>query len=219
MRRYVGASSVISAALTITMIRKTDAWSVHSSSLCPQDATAFRPPGRTARFLFRLNESVPNFQRGDSIVIEVMSFGPLGASVQVVGLSHSPNSLIPEEKDALGYGLILQREIHYFRQARDNVDIVRGEVLFAYVERVRDDGRLDISLRPPGGKQKAEDIGKLILARLEKSDGTLQLGDKSSPQDIEREFPGVSKQTFKKAVSALYKKGLVQPSAHSITLM
>ena len=131
---------------------------------------------------------------------------------------HSPNALILEDEDALGRGLILQKEIHYFRQAHENVDIVKGEVLPAYVKWVRNNGRLDISLRPPGGKQKAEDIGKLILERLQ-NDGTLQLGDKSCPRDIEREFPGVSKQTFKKAVSALYKKGLVQPSADSITLV
>jgi CvfB-like winged helix domain len=200
------------------MMKKTDAWGVSSSSLCRHGAMALTPPAITARFMSSLDESPPTFQRGDSILIEVMSFGPLGASVQVVGLSHSPNALITDDEDALGRGLILQKEIHYFRQARENVDIVNGEVLPAYVERVRDNGRLDISLRPPGGKQKAEDIGKLILERLQ-DDGTLQLGDKSCPRDIEREFPGVSKLTFKKAVSALYKKGLVQPSADSITLV
>jgi hypothetical protein len=163
MRRYLSASSVISATLTMKMMKKTDAWGVSSSSLCRHGAMALTPPAITARFMSSLDESPPTFQRGDSILIEVMSFGPLGASVQVVGLSHSPNALITDDEDALGRGLILQKEIHYFRQARENVDIVKVP---AYVEEVRNNGWLDISLRPPGGKQKAEDIGKLILERL-----------------------------------------------------
>jgi hypothetical protein len=203
----------------MTMMKTTDAWGVYSSFDMVPLHSRLTPPGRTARFMSSLDGSPPKFQTGDRILIEVVSFGPLGASVQVVGLSHSPDALIAEDEDPLGRGLILQREIHYFRQARDSVDVVKGEVLPAYVERVRDNGRLDISLRSPGGKQKAEDIGKLILERLLEYDGRLQVGDKSSPRDIGREFPGVSKVAFKKAVSALYKKGLVQPSADSVTLV
>jgi hypothetical protein len=80
------------------MMKKTDAWGVSSSSLCRHGAMALTPPAITARFMSSLDESPPTFQRGDSILIEVMSFGPLGASVQVVGLSHSPNALIPEDE-------------------------------------------------------------------------------------------------------------------------
>jgi hypothetical protein len=200
----------------VMTMQKTEAFGVSRSSLCQHDATAFTPS--MARFMSSVDESLPNFQRGDTIMIEVISFGPLGASVQVVGLSHSPDALIPEEEDPLGRGLVLQKEIHYFRQARQGVDVVKGEVLPAYVEQVRDNGRLDISLRAPGGRAKAEDVAKVILQRLESNDGILSLGDKSTPQDVANEFPGVSKGAFKKAVSALYKKGLVQPSADSITL-
>ena len=163
---------------------------------------------------------IPNFRRGDSIQVEVVSFGPLGASVDVVGIGHSPDSVIAETEPPLGQGLVLQREIHYFRQARNNVDVVKGEVIPAYVEKVREDGRMDICLRKPGGKAKAEDVGKLILERLEwNPTGRLQVGDKSSPEDISKEFPGVSKGAFKKAVAALYKKGLVQPGPGSIELI
>jgi len=150
----------------------------------------------------------------------VLSFGPLGASVDVVGMGHSPDNLIPETEPPLGQGLVLQKEIHYFRQARNNVDVVKGEILPAYVEKVREDGRMDICLRKPGGKAKADEVGKLILERLEWApNGKVQVGDKSPPELIGQEFPGVSKGAFKKAVSALYKKGLVQPGPDSIELM
>jgi predicted RNA-binding protein (virulence factor B family) len=206
--------------LAIT-IQKTEAFGVSRSSLqqlFQHDAIAFTPS--TARFMSSLDESLPKFQRGDSVMIEVISFGPLGASVQVVGLSHSPDALVPEDDEPLGRGLVLQKEIYYFRQARHGVDVVKGEVLPAYVEQVRDNGRLDISLRAPGGRAKADDVAKVILQRLvESNGGILHVGDKSTPQDVANEFPGVSKGAFKKAVSALYKKGLVQPSADSITLL
>jgi hypothetical protein len=167
------------------------------------------------------NENLLIFQPGDKIQVEVISFGPMGASVEIIAASHDPDDLIPEDEPPLALGLILQKEIQYFRQARDNVDVVRGEVLPAYVERVREEtNRVDVGLRAFGGKAKAEEVSKMILDRLEySSGGILQIGDKSHPEDINAEFPGVSKSTFKRAVSALYKQGIVLPSAGSITLV
>lgn len=162
----------------------------------------------------------PNFQRYDKIQAEVVRFGTLGASVEVIGLGHEEENCIGEEEPALGLGLILQREIQYFRSGRGGLDVIVGEVLPAYVERVRDDGRLDISLRDPGGRGKSESIGGVIMAKLrETEDGTLDVGDKSTPDEINAAFPGTSKGAFKKAVAALYKKGLVQPDKYTISLM
>ena len=162
----------------------------------------------------------PQFRRYDKIQVEVVRFGKLGASVEVIGLGHAEEDCIGEKEPALGRGLILQREIQYFRSSRGGLDVIVGEVLPAYVERVRDDGRLDISLRDPGGKGKADAIGAAIMSRLQAADdGTLDVGDKSTPDEINKQFPGTSKVAFKKAVAALYKKGLVQPGKHSISLM
>jgi hypothetical protein len=167
------------------------------------------------------NENLLNFQPGDKIQVEVISFGPMGASVEIIAASHDPDDLIPEDQPPLALGLILQKEIAYFRQSRDNVDVVRGEVLPAYVERVRPEtNRVDVGLRAFGGKAKAEEVSKMILERLEySSGGTLPIGDKSHPEDINAEFPGVSKASFKRAVSALYKQGVVIPSPGSIALI
>eukprot|EP00547_Thalassionema_nitzschioides_P000784 CAMPEP_0194217572 /NCGR_PEP_ID=MMETSP0156-20130528/21654_1 /TAXON_ID=33649 /ORGANISM="Thalassionema nitzschioides, Strain L26-B" /LENGTH=234 /DNA_ID=CAMNT_0038946657 /DNA_START=35 /DNA_END=739 /DNA_ORIENTATION=+ len=160
------------------------------------------------------------FQTGDPIQVEVIQFGPMGASVDVVGLGHDPNALLDESEPPLGQGLILQKEISYFREARDNLDVVRGEVLPAYVEKVRpEDGKLHIALRQVGGKAKAESVGKMIVDELRaNASGTLTIGDKSTPADIAQVFPGVSKGAFKKAISALYKKGIVKPGPNSVEL-
>lgn len=139
--------------------------------------------------------------------------------VEVIGLGHDKNvPLIDVDEEPYAYGLILQSKISYFRQARDNVDVVRGEILPAYIQKVREDGKVNVGLRAFGGKGKADDISAQILEKLKAEGGMLQVGDKSSPQEINKEFPGVSKSSFKKAVGALYKKGLIQPSAESITL-
>jgi len=141
--------------------------------------------------------------------------------VDVIGIGHREDDCIGEDELALGSGLILQKEIKFFRDSRGGLDVVEGEVLSAYVENnCRDDGKLNISLRPPGGKTKGEDLAKVILDKLEWSkDSTLPLGDKSSPAEINAEFPGTSKGVFKKAVSALYKRGKVVPGPHSISLI
>ena len=115
-----------------------------------------------------------------------------GHTVDIIGIGHNPDDMIGEADPALATGLILQKEIRYFREARDNLDVVVGEVLPAYIERVRDDGKLDIALRAVGGKAKADSVSKMILERLDWSaNGTLNVGDKSPPEAISAEFPGV----------------------------
>lgn len=181
----------------------------------------------TSRFLstennnnFNAESDVPSFTSGDKIQVEVLSFGPLGASVEVIGRGHGENDLISDDAPVLGRGLILQKEISFFRQGRQNVDVVRGEVLPAYVERIRENGRIDISLRAYGGQAKADEVSQQILDRLElTSGGILEVGDKSPPEVVAREFPGVSKSSFKRAVANLYKAGKVKPGPDSITLI
>ena len=158
-------------------------------------------------------------KRGDAIQVEVTRFGPLGASVEIIGTSHDPKDLIGEDDPAIAKGLILQKEIGYFRAARNGLDVVVGEVLCAYVENVRDDGKIDISLRRPGGKGKAQDMEKLILDALNAQGGVIDVGDKSSPEDINKAFPGTSKATFKRGVAALFRQGKVQPGAYTTKLM
>lgn len=159
-----------------------------------------------------------SFQPGSEVQVEVQSFGPLGASVDVVATSHHAKDVIDESEPALATGIISQQEIGYFRAGRDNLDVVRGEVLPAYVEQLREDGKLWIGLRPFGGRAKAESLGAEILQRLVDYGGELPLGDKSKPEAINAEFPGTSKGAFKKAVSALYKQKKVLPGPFTVKI-
>jgi hypothetical protein len=208
---------LVTIMLTLLFASKASRAFITKSPLVSSNKSLFR--------LFSSSSSSPivdllDLLPGSKIQVEVMSFGPMGASVDVVALSHKPEDVISESDPALATGLILQREIHYFREARENLDVVQGEILPAYCGKIREDGKIDVSLRAFGGKAKAEDVAGRIMERLEwMNGGTIDIGDKSSPEEIARVFPGVSKGNFKKAVGALYKDGKVNPGPTSISLI
>lgn len=171
---------------------------------------------------FNLFEGIPQqqieFRTGLPIIVEVLKFGPLGASVAVIGKgSHDASTMkLSDSSNPLATGLIYQNEIQFYRQSRRNVDVVRGEILPAYVERVRDDGKIDVSLRVIGGRAKVDKWSGDVLKRLEQF-GELPVGNKSTPVEIAREFPGMSKSDFKKCIGALFERKLVFPFAYTIT--
>lgn len=80
----------------------------------------------------------------------------------------------------------------------------RGQRLTGYVRRLRDDGRLDLSLLPPGAA-RLDVVGDKVLAELRRSGGYLPLADKSPASEIKARL-GVSKSAFKQAIGRLYKK-------------
>ncbi|MGE0919007.1 CvfB family protein [Trichlorobacter lovleyi] len=92
-----------------------------------------------------------------------------------------------------------------------------GEQLRGYVKKIRDGGRIDITLRK-GGAQEARSDRDLVLAALTNApDGLLPLHDKSSPEAISGLLK-VSKKSFKKAVGGLYREGLITMSDDGIRL-
>lgn len=137
-------------------------------------------------------------RRGDEIKVKILQFGPLGASASI--------------NDDTGRGLILQSEVQYAEKRRAEGDIKVGEHLKGYVERVREDGKVDISLRPVD-VLRIEVLKNELLETLKKAvNGTIEVGDKSPPERIAKVMNGMSKTDFKNAVGALYKEGLVRPS-------
>ena len=93
----------------------------------------------------------------------------------------------------------------------------RGQRLEGYVRRVRDDGRLDLALMPPGSA-RLDVVGDKVLAALRDSRGYLPLGDKSSPEAIRARL-GVSKSAFKQAIGRLYKRRMVVIEEQGIRLL
>lgn len=80
----------------------------------------------------------------------------------------------------------------------------RGQRLEGHVKRVREDGRLDLSLLPPG-PARLDVVGEAVLKALRESGGYLPLSDASPAGEIKARL-GVSKNAFKQAIGRLYKQ-------------
>lgn len=91
-----------------------------------------------------------------------------------------------------------------------------GDEITARVTAVKEDGKLDLSLRQKAYMQMDPD-GEKILAILKEKGGCLLLGDKSSPEEI-REALGMSKNEFKRAIGHLYKQKQIRIGEKEIHL-
>ena len=92
------------------------------------------------------------------------------------------------------------------REAAGSFEI--GEILKARVTDVKEDGKLDLSIRDKAYLQMEEDA-EYVMQTIEEYDGVLPFDDKASPEIIQREF-GLSKNAFKRAVGRLMKQGRVE---------
>lgn len=82
-----------------------------------------------------------------------------------------------------------------------------GETIEVRITKVKEDGKLDLSLRDRAYIQMDED-SRLIMEKLKLKSGFLPLNDNSPPSEIKREL-GMSKSGFKRAVGKLYKEGII----------
>jgi predicted RNA-binding protein (virulence factor B family) len=91
-----------------------------------------------------------------------------------------------------------------------------GDRREGYVTRLRDDGKLDLSLKKPG-YGSVNRSGSRIMQALEKGGGFIACHDKSSPEKIRSTF-GLSKKEFKRAIGGLYKAGRIDIQNDGIRL-
>ena len=141
-----------------------------------------------------LREDSP-FQKDDQVTGIVYSFNPrMGAFVAV---------------DNQFFGMIPVKEL--FRQVRV------GDTVHARVTGVREDGKLNLSVREKAYVQMDFD-SQLIYERLRNSNGTLPFSDKSDPELIKKEF-GLSKAAFKRAIGRLLKEKKIKITEKEIQLV
>lgn len=91
-----------------------------------------------------------------------------------------------------------------------------GEVKKGFIKKIREDGKIDVSLQQQG-VQGMKDARGSLLAMLKENDGFLPLHDKSSPEEI-YDLLGMSKKNFKKAVGNLYREKKISMSENGIKL-
>ena len=83
-----------------------------------------------------------------------------------------------------------------------------GEEITARVTYVREDGKINVSMRPV--KEEAMDLdSESILKLLRERDGKMPYGDDTSPEVIRQKF-NISKAAFKRALGRLMRQGLAE---------
>jgi uncharacterized protein len=84
------------------------------------------------------------------------------------------------------------------------------------VKKVREDGKIDVTLRIGGAREAATDR-EVILDALKAHNGLLPLSDKSTPEAVAG-LLRMSKKSFKKGIGGLYKEGLVDITPEGVRL-
>ena len=112
------------------------------------------------------------------------------------------------QKTDLGFKAIVNNR--YQGQLYDNQifqPLHTGNRLTAYVDHVRQDGKIDLTLQPTG-RQQTLDFAEVLLRYLYENDGRCNLGDNSPAELIADRFQ-VSKKVFKRAIGDLYRRHLI----------
>lgn len=134
-----------------------------------------------------------DFSKGDKVNILVYKFTDLGATVII---------------DDKYFALVYENDIYK--------DITIGDTLNGYIKKIREDNKIDVSLRKIG-YGRIEDAKEKILARLKQKGGSLPLNDDSSPEKIKKSLQ-ISKGSFKKAIGGLYKEKIIDITSKGIKL-
>ncbi len=82
-----------------------------------------------------------------------------------------------------------------------------GKITKGYIKKIRENGKIDVSLKPIGYTVNTSQQSKILL-KLKKNNGFLPFHDKSDPEAIYNEFE-MSKRDFKQAIGGLMREKLI----------
>lgn len=156
-----------------------------------EDTDRIAATAKIDKFLDQYN---PPYSEGDEVAIQIHSKTDLGTKVIV---------------DGLYWGIV------YDNETFEKLNV--GDCKVAFVKKVREDLKLDVSLSKSGYRNKIDDIESVILSALQENDGFLPLHDKSSADEIQEKL-SMSKKSFKMAVGGLYKSGKISIEDSGIRL-
>lgn len=134
-----------------------------------------------------------SLSEGDEVDLLIYAFSDLGAKVVI--------------NDTFG-GLLFRDELY--------VNPACGDRMRGYIKKIREDGKIDVTLLK-GGARNADADREIVLVALKAHNGFLPLTDKSSPEEI-ADLLRMSKKGFKKVVGGLYKDRMIEMTADGIRL-
>lgn len=115
--------------------------------------------------------------------------------------------LLAVRKD-MGYRVVINNK--HWGMLYDNqifTEVKLGQTLKAYVRKITDDHRIDVSLQQEGFDQ-VKIAADEVLKMIDDAGGVLPVGDRSEPEAV-RMATGMSKKIFKRAVGYLMSHGMV----------
>lgn len=126
--------------------------------------------------------------------------------------------LIIEQQTPMGYIVLINDEFEGLLYSNEIFsDVEEGMETEGYIKKIREDNKIDVSLRPQGFRAVIDSDVDKVLTKLEEK-GFILLTDKSSPESIKFHLQ-MSKKAFKKAVGNLYKQKLIVISDDRIELV
>jgi len=125
--------------------------------------------------------------------------------------------LIYKESD-LGFNAIINNKysgILFYNELLADLNI--GEQIKGYIKKIREDGKIDLSMQKQG-YEKIDDVSQKILDIIKSKGGVIYCNDKSDPDLIYSLF-GESKRTYKMAVGKLFKNKIINIYENRIELI
>ncbi len=190
---------------------------------------AFLDWGLPKDLLLPFREQTAKVQEGDSVLVSlyVDKSERLCATMKVYHLLQTDS---PYKKDDEVDGIIYDKSDNFgVFVAVDNRysalipkqeaygDLKVGNKVHARVVKVKEDGKLDLSVRQKAFLQMDADA-QMIMKRMEEYGGSLPFTDKADPELIKKEF-GLSKNAFKRAVGRLLKEQKIQIKEKNIEIL
>lgn len=192
---------------------------------------AFLNWGLSKDLFLPFSEQLWDVQTGDKVVVAVFldKSGRITASMRVEKKlkkladpeeykSNQKVDIILIDRSELGYKVVVnQTHVGLLYSNEVFKKLSYGQVMDAYVNKIRPDGKIDLLLAQMG-HHGADDIGPKIIQLLEENKGFYALSDKTDPETIYKLF-GISKKKFKIALGGLYKERKVEVKDDGVYLV
>ncbi len=122
-------------------------------------------------------------------------------------------------KTPMGYKVIIENLYEGMLFENEIFEPIKvGDRKEAYIKKIRNDGKLDLSLQPIGKKVSGDVFELKLLDCLKENSNFISLNSKSNADDIMRTF-GLSKKSFKRTLTSLISKKRVELCNEGIKLI
>lgn len=203
------------------------------ASLLVKDVTtvgAFLDWGINKDLLLPYREQLHPVNAGDKVVVRVVTdpktdrviaISKIQAFIQreIEDLEEKQEvELMVYDQTPLGYKVLINRKYEGLLYKNELFEpISLGETKRGFIKKIREDGKVDVSLQQQGVKGM-KDARTTLLETLQAAGGFLPYHDKSDPEEIQSSLH-MSKKAFKKAVGNLFREKKIKITEEGIQLL